>query len=151
MKHNYIKIFALDFKLLYLYLKANELVNIFSLNDCQIYIRFRQTKSMKHLYVTLYYSRFMVIMVKKTLFIIELVCAASTLNLICNVPVPCLCCNPYHLWGSTNTQKSIWYALGLYILYLLISDISKRYSRWFFLLKHRSLNRVLWSLIVYLT
>ena len=48
-------------------------------------------------------------------------CAASTLTLICKVPVPCLCCNPYHLGGSTNTQKSIWYALGLRILYLLIS------------------------------
>ena len=36
MKHNYAKILALDFKLLLLYLKADNLANIF-INDSQIY------------------------------------------------------------------------------------------------------------------
>ena len=33
MKHNYAKILALDYALLYLYLNVDKLVNIFS-NDC---------------------------------------------------------------------------------------------------------------------
>ena len=35
MKHNYVKIFEFDFKLLQLYLKVDKLANIF-INNCQI-------------------------------------------------------------------------------------------------------------------
>ena len=52
MKHNYVKILSLDFKILSLCSKVEKLANIF-INDCQIYNLFIIIKVTNEIYETL--------------------------------------------------------------------------------------------------